>query len=125
MMVKIETFLDTRPDEVPTESNFILGFYHGKMARSNMHNQICWVVAMEAAIKAGKSKTWIKYMKQRKKVALMDFACGSINGEQPIGLFRRQTAIKPISRRQGSSYVLIPANLRSSNWYKPGDLVCH
>ena len=39
MMVKIETLLDTRPDEVPTESKFLLEFDHGTLAQSNMHDQ--------------------------------------------------------------------------------------
>ena len=54
MMVKIENLLDTRPDEVPTESKFLLEFNHGKLAQSNMHNQTYCVMAMEAAVKAGK-----------------------------------------------------------------------
>ena len=52
-MVKIETLLDTRPDEVPMESKFLLEFDHGKLEQFNLHDQTYWVVAMEAAIKAG------------------------------------------------------------------------
>ena len=52
MMVKIETLLDTRPDEVPTESKFLLELDHGKLAQPNINDQTYWVVAMEAAIKA-------------------------------------------------------------------------
>ena len=65
MMVKIETLLDTRPDEVPTESKFLLEFDHGKLARSNMHNQTYWVVAIEAAIKAGKRTATIGARRRR------------------------------------------------------------
>ena len=54
MMVKIETLLDTRPDEMPVESKFLLELDHGKLAQSNMHHQTYWVVATETAIKEGK-----------------------------------------------------------------------
>ena len=132
MMVKIESLLDTIPDEVPAESKFLLEFDHGKLARSNMHNQTYWVVAIEAAIKAGKrtATTGARHMKVHKKhrmnmrrrarpgineadeiIRLDERACRSINGEQPTGLFRRQNAIKPP----------FSANLRSSKRYKPGD----
>ena len=53
MMVKIETLLDTRPNEVPTESKFLLKFDHEKLARSKIHDQTYLVVTMEAAIKTG------------------------------------------------------------------------
>ena len=39
MMVKIKTLLDTRTDEVPTESKFLLEFGQGELARSNMHDK--------------------------------------------------------------------------------------
>ena len=51
MMVKVETLLDTRPDEVPKESQFLLEFNHGKLSQSNIHNKTYWVVAIETAIK--------------------------------------------------------------------------
>ena len=53
MTTKIEMLQDTRPDEVPIERKFLLEFDHRKLVQSNMHNQTYWVVAMEAAIKAG------------------------------------------------------------------------
>ena len=142
MMVKIETLPNTRPDEVPTESEFLLEFDHGKLAQSNMHDQTYWVVAMEAAINAGTTTatTGARHKRAHKKhrmnmskrarlgiigaeerIHLDELACGSINGEQPTGLFRRQSAIKPLSRRQGSSYTSISANLRPSKCCKPGD----
>ena len=55
MVAKIKTLLDTRPDEVPTESKFLLEFDHGKLAQSNVHDETYWVVAIEAAIKRGKT----------------------------------------------------------------------
>ena len=53
MIVKIKTLLDTRPDEVPKESQFLLEFDHTNLAQSNLHDKTYWVVAMEASIKAG------------------------------------------------------------------------
>ena len=142
MMVKIENLLETRPDEVPTESKFLLEFDHGKLARSNIHDQTYWVVAMEAAIKAGTRTATTGARRKRahrkhrmkmsrrarlgiteaeERIRLGELACGSINREQPKRLFRNQNAIKPLSRRQGSSYASILANFRSSKRYKPAD----
>ena len=38
MIVKIETLLDTRPDEIPKDSQFYLDFDHGKLEQSNIHD---------------------------------------------------------------------------------------
>ena len=46
--------------------------------------------------------------------SLGELACGFINEEQTTGFFDRQTVIKPLSRRQGSSYASILTNLISS-----------
>ena len=142
MMVKTETVLDTRLDEVPTERKFLLEFDHEKLARSNMHDQTCWVVAMEAAIETGKRTAAIgarcrrvhpnhkMNMSRSARLGITEteeiirfggLACGSINGEQPTGVYLRQTVIKPLSKRQGSSYASISANPRSSKRYTPGD----
>ena len=53
MMVKIQTFLDTRPDETPKDSKFLLEFDHGKLSQYNIHDKTYYVVATEAAIIAG------------------------------------------------------------------------
>ena len=142
MMVKVENLLETRPDEVPTESKLLLEFDHGKLARSSIHDQTYWVVAMEAAIKAGTrtATTGVRRKRAHRKhrmkmsrrarlgiteaeeiIRLDELACGYINGEQPKVLFHNQNAIKPLSRCQGSSYASISPNLRLSKRYKPGD----
>ena len=54
IMVKIETLLNTRPNEIPEDSQYLLEFDHGRLERSNIHRKTHWVVAMEAAIIAGK-----------------------------------------------------------------------
>ena len=111
-----------------------------------MHDQTYWVVATSAAIKAGKktATTGARHRRVHKKhrmnmskrarlgipeaeeiIRLDELACGSINGEQSKGLFRKHNAIKPLSRRQGSSYVSISANLRLRKRYKSSDWVCH
>ena len=53
VMVKIETFLDTRPDKIPKKGQFLLEFDHGKLARSNIHDNAYWVMAVEAGVFAG------------------------------------------------------------------------
>ena len=142
MIVKIETLLDTRPDEVPTERKFLLEFDHVKLSQSNIHDKTYWVVAMEAVIRAGQRTAATGARRRRihnkhrmtmtrgarlgipeteERIRLDGFAYGSINGEQSTGSIRRQTATKPLSGRPGSSYASITANLRSSKQYKPGE----
>ena len=58
-------------------------------------------------------------------IHLDTFAYRYNNGERPTESFHRQTEIKPLSGRQGSSFAPITANLRSSKRYKPGDYMCH
>ena len=38
-MVKIKTLLDTRPDEIPEDNQFLLELDHGKSERSNIHDK--------------------------------------------------------------------------------------
>ena len=142
MMVKIKTLLDNRPDEVPTESKLFLEFDHGKLARSNMHKQTYWVVAMEAAIKAGKRtattgarrrrlhknhrmdmsrRARLRIPETEERIRLDRITYGSNNGERPTGLCCSQAVIKPLSRRQGSNSASMAANLKSKKRYKPGD----
>ena len=52
-MVKIKTLLDTRPDKIPKDSQFLREFDHEKRERSNIHDKMYCVVAMEALIIAG------------------------------------------------------------------------
>jgi hypothetical protein len=56
-----------------------------------------------------------------KRIRLDELACGFINGKQPTGLLRRHIAIKPFSRRQGSSSASIKVNVRASKRYNPSD----
>ena len=133
MMVKIETLLDTRPDEIPKESQFLLEFNHGNLAQSNIHAKTYWVVTREAAIRAGQTAAATGarggriHNKHRiiseaeERTRLDRFTYGSISGERPPGSLRRQTVIKPLSREQGSNYASIIANLRSSIQYNPSD----
>ena len=142
MIVKIKTLLDTRPDEIPKDSQFLLKFVHGKLARSNIHDKTYWIVATEAVIIAGQrtSVTGTRrrrmynkhrmHMTRRARLGLPEaeeiirldiFTYGSNNGEQPTGSFRREAVTKLLSGRQDSSSVSITANPRSSKWYKPED----
>ena len=38
-MVKIKTLLDTRPDEIPKDSQSLLEYDHGKLRWSNVHDK--------------------------------------------------------------------------------------
>ena len=121
-MVKIETLLDTKPDEIAKESQFVLKCDHGKcwkLAQYNIHNKMYWVVAMEAAIIAGQRtsaagaslkrmynkhrvhmtrKAQLGISEAEERTRLNRLTYGSNNKEQPTGLFCSQAAIKPLSR---------------------------
>jgi hypothetical protein len=53
VMIKIETLLGTRPNEIPKESQFLLDFDHGKLTRSNIHNKTYCVLSTEVSIIVG------------------------------------------------------------------------
>ena len=55
-MIKIETLLNTRPGEIPKESQFLLDCDHWKLAQSNIHDKAYWVVTMEAGIILNRAK---------------------------------------------------------------------
>ena len=135
MMSMIENLLDTRPDEIPKESQFLLDFDNGKLARLHIHGKTCWVVATEAALIAGQriAATGARlgrmhnmsqmHMTRRAQLGIpaaeeqncLDrFTYGSNNGEQQTGTFCSQAATKSLSRRQGYSSIAMTANLRSS-----------
>ena len=142
MMVKIETLLDTRPDEIPNYSQFFLEFDHEKLARSNIHDKTYWVVATEAEITAGQrtattgarrrrvhnkyrmnmtTRARLRIPEAEERTGLRRSTYGFNNGERPTGPFHNQAVIKPLSRRQSSSSAPMAENLRSSKWYQPGD----
>ena len=68
-MVKIKTLLDTRPDEIPKDSQFLLEFDHGKLAQCNIHDKTYWFVTMETAIIAGQrtAVTGIRHRRMHNK----------------------------------------------------------
>ena len=142
MMSKIETLLDTRPDEIPEGRKFLLEFNLGKLGQSTLDNKTYWVVAMEAAIKAGqrqaatgaRRKRTLRKIQKKKSLrarfgipeAEKEICPGKrpyafANEERPTGLFRSETALTSLSRRQESSPASKAANLRSNKRHKPGD----
>ena len=53
IMEKIDQLGKTDVDEIPESSRFLLEMDYNNLMKSNIHNKTYWVVAMEAAIKAG------------------------------------------------------------------------
>ena len=51
---EIERLMDTRPDEIPTESKFLLEFDYDRLQSSNVELQQYWVLAMKSARRAGR-----------------------------------------------------------------------
>ena len=52
-MERIDQLGETNVDEVPEGSRFLLKMDYDNLMKSSIHNKTYWVVAMEAAIKAG------------------------------------------------------------------------
>ena len=53
-MKEIESLMDTRPEDVPSESRFLLEFDYDKLQQSHLENQQYWVLAIKAARRAGR-----------------------------------------------------------------------
>jgi len=51
---EIERLMDTSPDEIPTESKFLLEFDYDRLQSSNVEQQQYWVLAMKSARRAGR-----------------------------------------------------------------------
>ena len=72
-MEKIDQLGQTNVDEIPEGSRFLLEMDYDNLMKSNIHNKTYWVVAMEAAIKAGqrtanrgvRSRTQLKRRQKR------------------------------------------------------------
>ena len=53
LLVEIEQLLDMEPDQVPAESQFLLEMDFDSVYKSLFENQSYWVIAMQAARRAG------------------------------------------------------------------------
>ena len=52
-MVMIDQLRETDIDDIPESSRFLLEMDYDNLMKSSIHNKTYWVVATEAAIKAG------------------------------------------------------------------------
>ena len=55
-MENIDKLWETEADDIPESSRFLLEMDFDKLMQSDIHNKPYWVVATEAAIKAGQRK---------------------------------------------------------------------
>ena len=73
IMVKIDQLRETDIDDIPVSSRFLLEMDYDNLMKSNIHNKTYWVVATEAAVKAGqrrancgvRSRTQLKRRQQK------------------------------------------------------------
>lgn len=56
LLAKIEQLIDTPPEEVAEESRFLLEFDFNRLFQSGTKGQEYWVIAMQAAIVAGRRR---------------------------------------------------------------------
>ncbi len=52
--VTIEQLAETSPDDIPEGSRFLLEINFGNLTRSHIKNQQYWIIALQAAITAGR-----------------------------------------------------------------------
>ena len=93
---------------------------YDKLMKSNIHNKTYWVVATEAAIKAGQRKAnhgfrkrtqlknspqkstreRLKIIEVEKEINSNSWAYTAIRGDGPVGSFRSKTMINTPSKRK-------------------------
>ena len=140
IMVKIDQLRETDIDDIPESSRFLLEMDYDNLMKSNIHNKMYWVVATEAAIKAGqrransdvRSRTQLKRRQQRptrerlgvidveKKIKSDRRACTAIRRGGATGSSHSNAVISTPSKRKSlcsTSGVMARTNKR----YKPGD----
>ena len=139
-MVKIGQLRETDIDDIPESSRFLLEMDYGNLVKSSIHNKTYWVVATEAAIKAGqrkanhcvRSRTQLKRRQQRSTRERL----GIIDAEREIKFDRRACTVIRRGGSRGSSYSNAMINTpskrkslcstsgvvaRTNKRYKPGD----
>ena len=137
IMDKIDTLKETDVDDVPDNSRFLLEMDYNKLMQSDIHNKTYWVVATEAAIKAGQRKASrgirqrtqlserpLKSTRERlriidaeKEIHSICWAYTALRGGRAIGPSHSQAVINTPSKRKSTSEVVTRTNKR----YKPGD----
>ena len=90
MMVRIGTLLDTRPDEIPKDSQSLLKFNHMRLARFNIHNKAYGVVTMEAALIA-RQRTSAKGARHRR---MYNKHCVNMTRRARLGIHEAEKTIR-------------------------------
>ena len=139
-MDKIETLRETEVDNVPESSRFLLEMDYESLMHSDIHSKTYWVVATEAAIKAGQRKANRGIRKrtqlsrrQRKstgrRLGIIDvekeihsiyWAYTAFRGGRANGPSHSQAVFNTPSKRK-SSHATSEAVSRTNKRYKPGD----
>ena len=137
IMVKIDTLRETEVDDVPESSRFLLEMDYDKLMLSDIHNKTYWVVATEAAIKAGQRKAnrgirqrtqlskrppkstreRLRIIEAEKEIHSICWAYTASRGGRATGPSHSQAVINTPSKRKSTSEVLT----RTNKQYKPGD----
>ena len=140
VMTKIDELRETAADSVPKGSEFLLEMDYERLMNSDIHSKTYWVVATEAAIKAGQRKanhgvrTRTQLRRQRRKstrsrLGIIDvekeilsvrWAYTVTRGGRANGPSHSQAVFNTPSKRKsthGTSAVMARTNKR----YKPGD----
>ena len=141
VMNKIEQLGQTNVNEIPEgSSRFLLEMDYDNLMKSSIHNKTHWVVAMEAAIKAGqiaanrgaRSRTQLKNRKKRptrerlrvieveKEIESDRCACKVVRGGGVEGPSHNSIVIPTPSKRKSLSCTS-GVTTRTNKRYKPGD----
>ena len=139
-MEKIDQLGQTNAGEIPEGSRFLLEMDYDNLMKSNIHNKTYWVVAMEAAIKAGqrkanrgvRSRTQLKRRQKRstrERLRVIDVeeeiksdrrACEVIRRGGVKGSFHSNAVIQTPSKRK-SLCSTSKVTTRTNKRYKPSD----
>ena len=140
IMVKIDQLRETDINDIPESSRFLLEMDYDNLMKSNIHNKTYWVIATEAAIRAGqrkanrgvRSKTQLKRRQRRstrERLGIIDVekeiksdrrTCTVIRRGGARGSFHSNAVINTPSKRK---YLCRTSGMmtRTSKRYKPGD----
>ena len=139
-MERIDQLGETTVEEDPEGSRFLLEMDYDNLMKSNIHNKTYWVVAMEAAIKAGQRKAnrgargraQFKRRQQkstRKRLRVIDVEKGIESDRRACTAFRREgaegsfhsNAVIPTPSKRKSICNTLGVITRTSKRYKPSD----
>ena len=137
IMAEIDKLRETEVDNVPESSRFLLEMDYDKLMLSDIHNKTYWVVATQAAIKAGQRKAnqgirqrtqlskrpststreRLKITEAEKDIHSIRWAYTANRRGRAAGSSHSKAVINTPSKRKSTSEVVT----RTSKRYKPGD----